>query len=231
MKKILVVDDDAHIREVISFALRKALFQAVEAEDGAIALNMFELESPDMIILDIGMPEIDGTDVCKLLRQKSSVPIIFVSAKDSEFDRVLCLELGGDDYLTKPFSPRELVARVKAIFRRTVLTKAAENALRETMLTHEKLALNVETHIVFWDEQPIDFTSTEFEIIKTMLKHPGRVFSRDALMDGAYPNNVSVSDRTIDSHLRRIRARFKKLDAFPIETVHGVGYKINDCLS
>lgn len=229
MKKVLIADDDPNIREVMAFALEKANFEVHEVEDGAQVINAFSSVSPDVVVLDIGMPEMDGTEVCTQLRRQSQVPIIFVSAKDSEFDRVLGLELGGDDYLTKPFSPRELVARVKSLIRRASYRQQPNEPETSKMLSHGNLELNIDTHIVKWKNQSLEFTSTEFKIVQTLLKFPGRVCTRNALMDGAYPNNIAVSDRTIDSHLRRIRSKFKAVNASPVETIHGVGYKLNSC--
>jgi two-component system OmpR family response regulator len=231
LKKVLIGDDDPHIREVISFALKKSHYDTIEAENGLQILELFHQYTIDAIILDISMPEMEGTDVCKEIRKTSNVPILFVSAKDSEFDRVLCLELGGDDYIQKPFSLRELVARLRAVLRRSHPNHMMQSENEYEMMAHGCLSMDIEKRIVRWNQQILLFTSTEFEILRTMLQHPGRVYNRDSLMDGAYANNISVSDRTIDSHLRRIRAKFKNQQAYPIETVHGVGYKINDCLS
>jgi two-component system, OmpR family, response regulator len=237
-KTILVVDDDPHIREVVCFAMQKAHFEILEAENGQQALNEFYEKKPDLIILDIEMPEMDGTDVCKKIRQSqdtnSNTPIFFLSSHDEEYDRVLGLELGGDDYITKPFSPRELVARVKAIFRRmdtmaSTEVDCASSFENNKILKQGLLSLDCSTRCVIWNGLDVVFTATEFSIVKTLLQHPGHVYSRNALMDQAYEQTVIVSDRTIDSHLRRIRNKFKAVKANPIETVHGVGYKLNDC--
>lgn len=225
--KILVVDDDAHIREVINFTLTRANFVVIEAADGKQALEQFNQQQPDLIILDIGMPELDGTDVCKIIRQQSQVPLVFLTARDDEIDRILGLELGADDYITKPFSSRELQARVKTILRRSQLIP--DNKIEETEINHGYLMLNSATRNVSWHSINIELTATEFEMLKTMIRRPGHVFSRELLMDGSYQNNIAVSDRTIDSHLRRIRNKFKQVGGKPIDTVHGVGYKINQC--
>jgi two-component system OmpR family response regulator len=225
--KILVVDDDAHIREIIAFTLSRANFDVIEAADGKEALEIFHQQDPDLIILDIGMPELDGTDVCKVIRQTSQVPLVFLSARDDEIDRILGLELGADDYITKPFSSRELLARVKTILRRSQLIP--ESQQEETEVKHGYLTLNYSTRNVRWNSTAIELTATEFEMLKTMLRRPGHVFSRELLMDGSYQHNIAVSDRTIDSHLRRIRNKFKQAGGKPIDTVHGVGYKVNYC--
>lgn len=228
MQKILVVDDDASIREVLCFALRKAGFEAVTAENGEQALRRFEAERPALVILDILMPEMDGTEVCRRLRADraaSTVPIIFLSSKDDEIDRIVGLELGGDDYVPKPFSPRELVARVRAILRRA----AAPAAARDTVLRHGRLALDTERYQARWEEQALDLTLTEFGILRTLISRPGRVCTREHLMNTAYELHKVVSDRTIDSHVRRVRGKFAALGADPVETVHGVGYKLGPC--
>jgi len=225
--KILVVDDDAHIREVITFSLTRANFEVIEAQDGKQALAQFKNQAPDLIILDIGMPELEGTDVCRIIRQESQVPLIFLSARDEEIDRIIGLELGADDYITKPFSSRELVARVKTIIRRSTLTQSEKEVSAE--INHGYLFINSDTREVSWHKKSVELTATEFQMLNTMAKRPNHVFSRELLMDGSYSHNISVSDRTIDSHLRRIRNKFKDLGGAPIDTVHGVGYRVNNC--
>ena len=229
MPTILVVDDDPHIREVIDFALQKAGFATVDAENGEQALARFHATHPDLVVLDIVMPERDGTEVCKELRRVSTVPIVFLSSRDDEVDRILGLELGGDDYVTKPFSPRELVARVRAILRRG--KGDAQNAVAsgEQRLEHGRLRLDLDRYTACWQDQELVLTLTEFGILRTLLAHPGKVFNRDQLMDGSYQDYRVVSDRTIDSHVRRVRAKFKTLGADPIETLHGIGYRLGPC--
>lgn len=227
MPTILVVDDDPHIREVICFALKNEGFRVIQAEDGRQAVEQFMAHAPDLVVLDILMPEMNGTDVCRTLRRESTTPIVFLSSKDEELDRILGLELGGDDYVTKPFSPRELVARVRAVLRRG--SGNSQSVGEVTILRHGRLSMNVEHFKAYWDTAEITLTVTEFGILKTLLSHPGRVFSRDALMDSAYQDPKIVSDRTIDSHVRRVRNKFKTFDTDPIDTVSGLGYKLNDC--
>ena len=229
MPTILIVDDDPHIREVIGFALQKAGFATVEAENGEQALARFRETCPDLVVLDIVMPELDGTDVCKALRRISAVPIVFLSSRDDEVDRIIGLELGGDDYVTNPFSPRELAARARAILRRGK-GEAHDPAMpggRE--LEHGRLRLDLDRYTAFWQGQEVVLTLTEFGILRTLLSHPGKVFNRDRLMDGSYQDYRVVSDRTIDSHVRRVRAKFKALGADPIETLHGIGYRLGPC--
>ncbi len=232
-KTILVVDDDAHIREVVRFALRKAGFDVVEAPDGRAALAAFERESPDLVVLDILMPEMDGTDVCRELRKSSRVPIVFLSSKDEEIDRIIGLELGGDDYVTKPFSPRELVARIRAVLRRTEMPPPSRTEGEEEregqLLRHGKLCLDLDRFQASWGDQEVVLTVTEFGILRTLLGYPGKVFSRGELMDGAYRDFTVVAERTIDSHVRRVRHKFAQVSGDPVETVHGVGYRLTAC--
>ncbi len=229
---ILVVDDDPHIREVVRFALRKAGFEVIEAHDGAQALERFAADSPDLLVLDIMMPEMDGTDVCREIRKTSRTPIIFLSSRDEEIDRILGLELGGDDYITKPFSPRELVARIRAVLRRLVpepKPEASAKAAKTNTLEHHQLRLDMDRFEAFWGQQQVVLTVTEFGLLRTLMGYPGKVFSRDELIDGAYGYNNVVTDRTVDSHIRRLRRKFADVGGEPIETVHGVGYKLGAC--
>ncbi len=225
MPKVLVVDDDRHIREVITFALGEAGFETSEAVDGEQALAAFDRFAPDLVVLDIVMPELDGTEVCRRLRARSSVPIVFLTSRDDEIDRVLGLELGGDDYLTKPFSPRELVARVRAVLRRTSPAASRESQT----LRHGRLAVDLDRFTVAWDGREAPLTVMELGVLRTLLGRPGKVYSRDELMDRAYDETTVVSDRTIDSHVRRVRAKLKALGADPVETVHGAGYRLGSC--
>ena len=229
---ILIVDDDSHIREVISFALEKAGMKTSAARDGAEALQFFDKTGADLIVLDINMPEMDGLDVCRELRKTSDVPILFLSSRDDEIDRILGLEIGGDDYVTKPFSPRELVARVNVILKRARSNppgdKAADNA--EASLLHGRVTLDLLGHEARWDTTLVALTATEFSILHGFLRQPGRVFDRDGVISNAYGVNIHVSDRTIDSHIRHIRSKFRDLGCRAvIETVHGVGYKLGPC--
>ncbi|MGH8444473.1 MAG: response regulator transcription factor [Solimonas sp.] len=229
MSKILVVDDDAHIREVVCFALQKSGYTVCTADNGEQALARVASERPDLVILDILMPELDGTEVCRRLRadpRHAALPIIFLSSKDDEIDRIVGLELGGDDYIAKPFSPRELVARVRARLRRGT---PADDAPSRTRLTHGRLTLDTEQFRAYWGEQAIELTLTEFGILRTLLARPGRVCTRDHLMNEAYTLHKIVSDRTIDSHVRRVRLKLAGAGSDPIETVHGIGYKLGPC--
>ncbi|HUR40457.1 MAG TPA: response regulator transcription factor [Verrucomicrobiae bacterium] len=232
MQTILVVDDDPGIRDVVCFALQKAGFRTTFAADGAQALARFAAAPPALVVLDILMPELDGIEVCRRLRSDvrgRATPIVFLSSKDDEVDRIVGLEVGGDDYISKPFSPRELVARVRAILRRSAPAEVAAAAEAPKKLAHGRLSLDPETYKAFWDVQELVLTLTEFGILRTLLRRPGRVCTRDALMSEAYERHAVVSDRTIDSHVRRVRAKLAALGADPIETVHGIGYKLGRC--
>lgn len=224
--RILIVDDDLHIREVIRVALKKAGMTVTEARDGKEALARFGSDRPDLIVLDIGMPEFDGLEVCREIRKSSDVPILFLSARDDEIDRVLGLEIGGDDYVTKPFSPRELVARVNVILRR----RTARGADKAATLAQGDLSIDPEQHVATFAGTPLHLTGIEFGILRTFLSRPGAVFSREQIMSAAYQLNIQVSDRTIDSHIRNIRAKLSALSCDNvIETVHGVGFKLGRC--
>jgi len=234
MDAVLVVDDESNIRDVVCFALKGAGFNPLEAQSGEEAIELFNKENPTLIVLDIGMPGMDGFEVCRQLRQDSSVPIIFLSAFSEEIDRVQGLEIGGDDYITKPFSPRELVIRVKNVLRRlreTPLESRKEEAGQSGVIERGRLRVDCDRFKVFWNESELVFSVTEFGMIRAMLSGlPDQVFERDQLMDKSYQReNHVVSHRTIDSHIRRIRNKFKAVGASPIETVHGRGYRLGPC--
>ena len=233
MPHILVVDDDPHICEVICFALKKAEMQVDVANDGMEALKRFSDINPDLVVLDVGMPEIDGLEVCRKLRMQSDIPILFLSARDEEIDRLLGLEIGGDDYVTKPFSPRELVARINVILRRTRVQNGSLPDMEdsaEEQLQWGKLILDPARHMATYCEESINLTAVEFSILKTLMSRPGIVFSRDKIMHAAYDARIHVSNRTIDSHIRNLRSKFVKAGCGNlIETVHGVGFKLGDC--
>jgi two-component system OmpR family response regulator len=232
-KMILIVDDDPHIREVVGYALESAGYDTAEARDGEEALKKFAEIDPDLIVLDILMPEMDGLEVCRRLRAESKAPILFLSSKDEEIDRIIGLELGGDDYIPKPFSPRELIARIKAVLRRTEpaldTAKSGGAEAEAKILRHGSLFLDLDRFQAFWGDSEIVLTVTELGIVRTMMGYPGKVFSRDELMRGCYPTDNIVTDRTIDSHVRRIRKKFANVGCEPIETVHGAGYKLGSC--
>ena len=228
MHRILVADDDPHIREVICFALRKAGMEPVQAANGAEALASAKANPPALVVLDIGMPEMDGFEVCRSLRRISDVPILFLSARDEEIDRVVGLEIGADDYVTKPFSPRELVARVNAILKR-MLPREMAGPVSAT-LSHGGLRVDPETHTASFEDQEVILTATELAILARLLRRPEIVLSRNQIMDAAYGPAIHVSDRTIDSHVRNIRAKLAAVGCeAAVTTVHGVGFKLGPC--
>jgi two-component system OmpR family response regulator len=228
-KHILVVDDEARIREVLLYALKKEGFTVTAVADGPAALAAVDAGGVDLLVLDVMLPELDGLEVCRRIRQKHRVPILFLSARGEEIDRIVGLELGGDDYLTKPFSPRELVARVRAVFRRVEAPPAAAApAAKPSVLTHGGVEIDPERHEVRYDGKLVSLTPTEFGVLGALLERPGVVLSRGQLMQRAYRYDNLITERTIDTHVRRIRAKFREVGGDPIATVHGVGYKAAD---
>ena len=223
MPRILIADDEPNIREVISFALERAGFTTATARNGSEAIQQFRRGPLDLVILDVGMPEMDGLEVCRQIRKTSEVPILFLSARDEEIDRVLGLEIGGDDYVTKPFSARELLARVNVILKRSRNSAAKTPAA----MSQGKVRLDAAKHGVWFDEAAVALTALEFEILSAFMARPEVVFSREQIMAAAYGGGTYVSDRTIDSHIRNLRAKFAEAGcASIIETVHGVGFRL-----
>jgi len=228
-RTILVADDDPHIRQLIVFALAKAGLDAIEAEDGEAALAAVAAHQPDLLILDINMPRMDGIEVCRRLRAAGTLPILFLSSRDDEIDRVLGIELGADDYVTKPFSPREVVARVMAILRR-VAAHPPDAGNATGTLRHGRLTLDTDGWRACWDEAEVALTVTEFGILRTLAAMPSKIFSRDAIIDRLHGPGFAVTDRTIDSHVRNLRAKFAAAGAADVvETRAGVGYRIGPC--
>ena len=221
--KILVVDDDPGLRSLVGLALERAGFTVVTAADGQVALMQATREAPDLIVLDQGLPELDGLEVCRRIRARSEVPIIFLTARDDELDRVLGLELGADDYVTKPFSPRELVARVRAILKR--VRGPGGEVLRQGVL-----ALDAGRHSCTVAGAEVALTGTELAILRALMLTLGRVTGRAQLVDAVWGAGSPVSDRTLDSHLRNLRAKLAAAGcADAIETLHGVGLRMGAC--
>jgi two-component system, OmpR family, response regulator len=224
--RILVVEDDPHIREVICIALANAGMSVLEAADGADALRQIDADSFDLVVLDIGLPEIDGLEVCRRIRKTSDLPLLFVSSRSEEIDRVIGLELGGDDYVVKPFSPRELVARVGAIVKRARPAEPVTAEAGET-LRIGPLLLDAPRFRAAFEDRDAPLTPIEFTILRALATRPGVVLNRNRIVAAAYARNVNVSDRTIDSHIRNIRAKFAAIGCDDIvETVHGVGFRL-----
>jgi two-component system response regulator ChvI len=228
-RTIAVVEDEATIREAICFALRKEGYGPDAFDDGLTAWQAFERTLPDVAILDIGLPRMDGLELCRRLRSLSdTLPIIFVTSREEEFDRVLGLEIGADDYLCKPFSMRELTARVKVLLRRASATPVRSED--EGIITVGDLVLDPLRLSAMWKQTAVPLTLTEFLLLQALARRPGIVKTRDQLMEAAYPERVSVTDRTIDSHIKRIRRKFELIDrAFDgLESVYGAGYRYNE---
>lgn len=222
MPSVLVVDDDSNIREVVRYALAREGFDVRESARAADAQRQMDARMPDIVVLDVTMPEMDGLEFCRRIRRSSRVPILFLSSRGEELDRVLGLELGGDDYLAKPFSPRELVSRIKAILRRS----QPDAPVEPQVLDVAGIRLDPVEHRVFVGEREAPLTVTEFRLLQTLMSRPGRAWSREELMKSAYDGVHFVAERTLDSHVRGVRAKLRELGVDPIETVHGVGYRL-----
>lgn len=222
---ILVVDDDANIRDVICFTLQDAGMTTRAVGNGAAALEQVEASEPELMILDVGMPEMDGFEVCRTLRRSSNLPILFLTARDDEIDRVVGLELGGDDYVAKPFSPRELVARVKAILKRV---QPQDEPLESAQWGD--LELDGERHLCRFGGTEVSLTASEFAILATLMRRPEAVLSRARIMSAVYGPAIHVADRTLDSHIRNIRRKLAEAGCHDgIETLHGVGLRLGEC--
>ena len=220
--KILIVDDEEDILTLLEYNLEKAGFKVISADDGPEAIELAKKEKPALIILDIMLPSMEGTEVCKAIKRDdatSHIPIIMLTAKGEEVDRIVGLELGADDYITKPFSPRELILRVKAVLKRR--GGGEEN---ESTITAGNIKIDVERSVVISNGKPIKLTATEFKLLVELVKARGKVLSRDDLLDRVRGTDYYVTDRTIDTHIRRLREKLGK-SAKHIETVRGFGYK------
>ena len=229
---ILVVDDDPQIRDILGMALERAGFDLIMARDGAEGLEQAKSANPSLAVLDIGLPEMDGLELCKAIRRDSDLPILFLTARDDEVDRIIGLELGGDDYVTKPFSPRELVARVRAILKRygNAPAEASDDQPKGGALKIGRLTLIPESHACLVGEENVTLTSTELTILEKLMSRPTQVFSRPALVDAIWGPGMVVSDRTLDSHLRNLRSKLADAGcADAIETLHGVGLRMGPC--
>ncbi|WP_312224020.1 response regulator transcription factor [Rhizobium rhizoryzae] len=239
MQTIALVDDDRNILTSVSIALEAEGYRVETYTDGASALDGLLARPPQLAIFDIKMPRMDGMELLRRLRQKSDLPVIFLTSKDEEIDELFGLKMGADDFITKPFSQRLLVERVKAILRRASAREGAsvagatpKSAADQASRTLERgqLAMDQERHTCTWKGEPVTLTVTEFLILHSLAQRPGVVKSRDALMDAAYDEQVYVDDRTIDSHIKRLRKKFKMVDTDfdMIETLYGVGYRFRE---
>ena len=229
-QKILVVEDEPDIRKLVQYNLTQERFNVLEAEDGEQALKLLQHERPNLVILDLMLPGLSGMELCKLLKQRSEtakLPILMLTAKASEADRIVGLEMGADDYLAKPFSPREMVARVRAILRRSESAPATDTA---PAYDKGSLKIDFSTYEVFVRAKPVKLTLKEFELLRFLVLNPSRVLNRDQLLDRVWGGETFVTPRTVDVHIRRLRKAVEKDDRKPkwILTVRGVGYKFDE---
>jgi DNA-binding response OmpR family regulator len=223
-KKILLVDDELQIVKVLRAYLEQSGFQVVDAKDGITALSLFQREKPDFVILDLNIPEMDGLDVCRNIRRQSNIPIMMLTARVEEADRLIGLELGADDYVVKPFSPREVVARVRTIFRRV-----GGEQVQSEIIRVGNLIIDLDQHTVIVAERVIDLTPTEFDILVVLARQPKRVFTRLQIMEQAQGSAYEGYERTMDAHIKNIRLKLEPNPKSPtyIHTVFGVGYKLD----
>ncbi len=229
MVKICLIDDDQNILASLSLALKSEKFEVETFSDGISGLEALNNDDFDIAILDIKMPRIDGLEVLQRLRTDSDIPVIFLTSKDDEIDQLLGLKMGADDYITKPFSQKLLIERVKTILRRGLAIKSSDLSNKDTLLKRGDLTLNIDRHECHWKNERIKLTVTEFLLLENLVNRPGYVKNRDQLMSAAYSDDIYVDDRTIDSHIKRIRRKFKSIDKDfdSIETLYGVGYRFN----
>lgn len=225
--KVLVVEDDPRISDVLEYALKAEGYEVEKSQRGRDAIEITKASCPALIVLDVGLPDLDGFEVCRAVRKFSEVPIIFLTSRSDEIDRVVGLEIGGDDYMVKPFSPRELLARVKAVRRRH---ERAASAPVETQsqgeLRYGSIAIDPEKFRVRCDGEEIVLTAQEFKLLELLVRHPGRVFTRNQLLNRAWGDGGLVTDRTVDVHVKSLRKKFGDHDF--IETVRGVGYRARE---
>jgi two-component system response regulator ChvI len=231
MATIALVDDDRDILALIATTLESEGYNVVAYPDGPAALNGFKTVQPDLAILDIRMPQMDGVELLRRLRQKSDVPVIFLTGRQEETDELLGLRIGADDFIRKPFSQRVLVERVRTLLRRfRAIETAGERDTSDNVMERGNLCLDRERHTCTWKGNKVILTVTEFRLLETLATRPGVIKSRDALMDAAYEDQVYVDDRTIDSHIKRLRKKFRGADETfdMIETLYGVGYRFRE---
>ena len=229
-RSVAIVEDEEGIRDSVLFALARDGHAGVGYADGTSAWSDLERALPDLVVLDIGLPGIDGLELCRRLRARSeALPIIFVTSREDEFDRVLGLEVGADDYLCKPFSMRELMARIKALLRRAALAASGAAPAHDAVVRVGDLELDADRYAARWKGDVVRLTVTEFLIVQALTRRPGHVKTRDQLLEDAYPHDTSAVDRTIDSHVKRVRRKFQQADDTfaAIEAVYGAGYRWN----
>lgn len=227
---IALVDDDRNILTSVGMALEAEGLRVRKYNDGTAALAALSMQPADLAVLDIKMPRMDGMELLQKLRKVTEMPVIFLTSKDDEIDEVLGLKLGADDYIKKPFSQRLLIERIRAVLRRGDFVQSGSSEPSATTIVRGRLVMDPGRHLCTWDEQSVNLTVTEFLILQSLAQRPGHVKSRDQLMDAAYDDQVYVDDRTIDSHIKRLRRKFKHVDeSFSgIETLYGLGYKFSE---
>ncbi len=229
---ITLIDDDRNILTSVSMALEAEGFKVKTFSDGEEGLKGVVADTPDLVVLDIKMPRMDGMEVLSKLREQSAIPVIFLTSKDDEVDEVIGLRMGADDYITKPFSQRLLIERIRALLRRQDLLKQKEDAPKNAAekVVRGYLELDDARHLCTWKGRPVNLTVTEYLLVKALAQRPGHVKNRDQLIDMAYGENIYVDDRTIDSHIKRVRKKFKQTDADfnHIETLYGIGYRYKE---
>jgi Response regulators consisting of a CheY-like receiver domain and a winged-helix DNA-binding domain len=223
--QVLVVEDDPRISDVLEYALKAEGYHVEKAQRGREAIEMAKRSAPALIVLDVGLPDIDGFEVCRSVRKFSDVPVIFLTSRSDEVDRVVGLEIGGDDYVLKPFSPRELVARIKAIRRRHDRAALPEIP-NDAELRYGEITIDPEKFRVRSGDREVMLTAQEFKLLELLVRHPGRVFTREQVLNRAWGEGGLVADRTIDVHVKSLRKKFGKFDF--IETVRGIGYRARE---
>ncbi len=224
--RIILVDDDQNILVSVSMVLEAEGFDIETYNDGEAGLKAILNNIPDLVVLDVKMPRMDGIEVLTKLREKTNVPVIFLTSKDDEVDQVIGLRMGADDYITKPFSQRLLIERIKVLLRRNYMTQDSNH----DVIKYGDLVLDDARHLCSWKGHPLNLTVTEYLLVKALASRPGHVKDRDQLIDMAYGENIYVDDRTIDSHIKRVRKKFKKIDENfdKIETLYGIGYRYKE---
>ena len=225
MKKILVVDDEPKIIQLTQDYLENAGFSVISAGDGERSLAVIQAKKPDLVVLDLGLPGMDGLDVCRSIRKTSNLPIIMLTARDEETDKLIGLELGADDYITKPFSPKELVARVRSVLRRSELAQEGREVIRVGDVTLDLPRMQVTV-----GDEEIELTATEFQLLQALASQPGRIFTRSQLLNAVHGVAIESYERAIDAHIKNIRRKLEPIPHEPryIQTVYGVGYRFSD---
>ena len=224
MTKVLIIEDELSFSEAITFLLKKEGFEVLVANNGQDGINLFNKEGADLILLDLMLPGVSGTEVCRQIRLKSQVPIIMLTARDTEIDKVVGLELGADDYVTKPYSARELIARINAVLRRA---STSSDAIEQGVLASGPIKLDIDRHVMTLNNMPISLPLKEFELLEFLMRNSGRVLTRVQLIDRVWGSDYFGDTKTLDVHIKRLREKIEKDPANPvlIQTVRGLGYK------